>query len=437
MATDVSPSPHAVLNLSHSIAHVPFNPSSKKQPRFDDIFNSDKPTDGGPHYKKKVPEPKPYDYGMIGQQNANPIDMSPPGSPKPMQTTFGNQAAQAGQNGSSATGAQSMGQPGVGQSAAQANGMVQGIGNSSGAGQGVGAQSSAHAIGNASGQGLGPGQSAAPQPPAHLRTSSLTPLLAGVAAAAAAGGVNAAIAGSSRPSTSSSSLEPQVGFASPQNSGYPAQGASSPSMYPPALQNWAATQQQGQGYAAGVSNVQGYGSGPVMGQGAGPLSHNGSAGSYTSSAWGAPASSSGAQHVGIPPLVPVPVGGARRQSAQPVPPPPQQQQAYAQYEDPFARSGSPVSVQEQRILQVTNADPATPLYPPAGPSRQSYFGGQLHDAGSSSAGPSSANTAPAVDGKGRRLNLQGEKVPLVHLDGGLYQEPEPNAPAPAPPAYQI
>ena len=415
--------------------------SSKKQPRFDDIFNSDKPTDGGPHYKKKIPEPRPYDYGMIGQQNANPIDMSPPGSPKATQTTFGNQAAHSGQGESSASGTQGTGHQGMGQSAVEGSGTGQGIGNSSGAGQGVGGQSSAHAIGNAPGQGLGPGQSAAPQPHAHLRTSSLTPLLASVGAAAAAGGVNAAVAGSSRPSTSSSSLEPQVGFASPQGSGYPPHSASSSSMYPPALQNWAATQQQGQGYAAGASNVQGYGSGPVMSPGAGPstLSHNGSAGSYTSSAWGAPSSSSGAQHIGIPPLVPMPVSSAHRQS---VPPAhqqqQQQQQAYAQYDDPFARSGSPVSVQEQRILQVTNADPATPLYPPAGPSRQSYFGGQ-HDVGSSSAGPSAAaaSAAPPVDGKGRPLNLLGEKAPLVHLDGGLYQEPEPDAPAPGPPAYQI
>lgn len=100
------------------------------------------------------------------------------------------------------------------------------------------------------------------------------------------------------------------------------------------------------------------------------------------------------------------------------------------HEDPgyFNRAGSPVSVHEQRILQVANAPPASvesdvfehvPFVP-----------------------------GPRRDGKGR-LSMIDEKAPIVHLDGGRYQDPSLNAgstssglmagPAtfvtPAPPAY--
>ena len=57
--------------------------------------------------------------------------------------------------------------------------------------------------------------------------------------------------------------------------------------------------------------------------------------------------------------------------------------------------------------------------------------------GASRAAGRSAARATAVDGKGRPLNVAGEKAPLVHLDGSLYQEPTPSAPTPAPPAYEI
>ncbi|KAF9014136.1 hypothetical protein BDQ17DRAFT_1404495 [Cyathus striatus] len=73
------------------------------------------------------------------------------------------------------------------------------------------------------------------------------------------------------------------------------------------------------------------------------------------------------------------------------------------------RAGSPVSVQEQRILQVTNA------------SLESPDGGMFPD-----------TSAVRVDGKGRPVNARGEKVPLVHLDGGRLQEGSSSS-APAPP----
>lgn len=396
-----------------------FNQScSKRQPRFDEIFNSDKPLDG-PHYKKKAPETKPYDYGMIGQQATNPINITPPSSPPPMQSSLG---MQSGQSAGLHSGSQGIGH-GTGLDGGQSLGNGQGVSNTGSAGQGFGGQTSGL------GQGIGPGHTAAPQPPVHLRNPSLTPLLAGVAVAAGAAGANAAVAGSSRPSTASS-MEPLVMHASSHGGGSfpPTSASSSSSMYPPALQSWTAA--QGFTPQSSASNVQGYGVGPSMNHGsavAGPssLTHNTSAGSYGSSSWSAPSTSS----MGISPMAPVVVGGARNST---------QQQSFAQYDDPFARSGSPVSVQEQRILQVTNADPATPVYPPIGPSRQSYLGG--------SAGPSAIGIGrqtvdrtagtQGVDGKGRPLNVVGEKVPLVHLDGELYQEPAPDAPAPAPPAYE-
>ena len=116
----------------------------------------------------------------------------------------------------------------------------------------------------------------------------------------------------------------------------------------------------------------------------------------------------------IPGIIPV-MGGAatrhRQQTSDPV----------------YNRSGSPVSIQEQRILQVSNAGP--------------------DEASSSSAAinyPSTADATTAYDGKGRPINLGGEKPALVHLDGGRYEEPSAGgggdgvAPRPmgaAPPAY--
>jgi hypothetical protein len=87
------------------------------------------------------------------------------------------------------------------------------------------------------------------------------------------------------------------------------------------------------------------------------------------------------------------------------------------------RAGSPISFQEQRILQVTNAD--------VNPQNR-----QILRVGSSSlAGVPSSD--PQSNGKGRFIT-KGETAPIVHLDGGRYQEPvaeSSSATAPAPPAY--
>ncbi|KAF8969553.1 hypothetical protein BDZ97DRAFT_2055649 [Flammula alnicola] len=421
----------------------------KKQSGFDNIFNGEDRTQNTTgHYKKRVPESKPYDYGMIGQQNANPINITPPSSPPPTQGTFGNDVGQQGTSGND------VGQQGnfgnnVGQQPPQT---TQGQGPSGNFGNNVGQQPPQIT------QGQGP----APPNVQHLRNPSLTPLLAGVAAVAGAAGAASAVNSSaSRPSTSGSSQPsgPQITSANTQGQGYPPTQSSS---YPPALQNWAAANQgYGSVNPAGVTtNAQGFAPGAGS-QAAGPSSsmgHNPSAGSvgsipstYSTSSSGA----AGAYNVGVPALVPVIVGaGVRNNNRQQQQQQQQrQQQQQQQYEDPFARTGSPVSLQEQRILQVTNAEPSSPLYPPT-PARQSYIGASYYanqpvasssSSSSAVAGPSGSSnssqpSSSGVDGKGRPLNTRGEKAPLVHLDGGLYQEPAPDAelPAsPAPPAYAI
>jgi len=91
----------------------------------------------------------------------------------------------------------------------------------------------------------------------------------------------------------------------------------------------------------------------------------------------------------------------------------------------FNRSGSPISIQEPRILQVTNA-PISPTSP-------------MHDAfaeSSSAAAAASAVLGPPRDGKGRVIQSMSSKPPLVHLDGGRYQEGAGSSSAAnAPPAY--
>lgn len=87
------------------------------------------------------------------------------------------------------------------------------------------------------------------------------------------------------------------------------------------------------------------------------------------------------------------------------------------------RTGSPVSFQEQRILQVANTDlhPQSPQSPEIS---SSLSGGRL-------------SVDPQRDGKGR-IAPKGEKAPIVHLDGGRYQEGvagSSSAAAPGPPAY--
>jgi hypothetical protein len=324
------------------------------------------------------------------------------------------------------------------------------------------------------GQGFNDIGSQPSQPPLHhLRNPSLTPLLGAVGVAAVGAGA-ASLSNTSRPSTSrpstsrpststsdSQPLGPMVTQAAQgQGMGYP------PSSYPPALQNWGPNHGYGaaniqSGYnAQGLASSTGQASGLMPASSLAPNTSIGSTGSVPStiSSWGAPSGAGSSTGPYTPPIIPIIAGNVRDNRQQ-------------QYEDPFNRTGSPVSIQEQRILQVTNAEPSSPydrgsIYDPnayyaEGSSSSSaahnpnthYREGSSSSstaAGSSSlAAPSGgASSAGAVvrDGKGRPFNTAGEKMPLVHLDGGLYQQPVPGVQmglgnattqptGPAPPAY--
>ncbi|TFK36349.1 hypothetical protein BDQ12DRAFT_248110 [Crucibulum laeve] len=113
------------------------------------------------------------------------------------------------------------------------------------------------------------------------------------------------------------------------------------------------------------------------------------------------------------------------------------------YSDPayHNRAGSPVSIQEQRVLQVTNPQPPSPA------NESFQFGGGA--ASSSMSYPPAPQPEPQRDGKGRPISIAGQKMPIVHTDGGRFQEQfsSPSSPlssppaqagpstAPAPPAY--
>ncbi|KAF6763781.1 hypothetical protein DFP72DRAFT_483205 [Ephemerocybe angulata] len=202
----------------------------------------------------------------------------------------------------------------------------------------------------------------------HTRNGSLAPLLGAAGGAAAGAAVYAAATTSSRPSSS----------------GRPSTGGSTQGLL---------AQNQQQGYGSQALNAY-----PPQGQGAyygtePRLSPNPSVGSsaYSQQSYG-----THSQNMSIP-LV-----------ASAIPP----GRLPANF-DPENRSGSPVSIQEQRVLQVINPDSSYGL--PVG-ERDSMFS---TTGASSSASP----PRPLVDGKGRPIDLNGQMVPLVHLDGGRYEEP--------------
>lgn len=310
-------------------------------------------------------------------------------------------------------------------------------------------------------QDMGPAPSSAPQsnsvPPMHMRTPSLTPLLAGAAAA----GLSAASAAgaSSRPSSSDSSTVPSLAPV-PPGAGQPFNPTQN---YPPNLQNYMQTQ----GYS------------PPPPQPNTNLSHTMSVGStapstYSNSSWGAGSSSPG-YNPGPANIIPVMAaaglaggsgaagvnrmtthqaqGPSTADPSNQYPPHPHNASLHhtasyqpsmssqSNYSDPFNRTGSPVSVQENRILHIANADPGF-----GSPDNSFSYGNNAEASSSAAAGPGpssaaagSSSAATQVDGKGRPLNTSGEKAPLVHLDGGAYQAPEPGTtnppPGPAPPAY--
>jgi len=232
----------------------------------------------------------------------------------------------------------------------------------------------------------------------HVRNPSAVPLLVGISGAVS--GHTRPNTGSSRASVSSSDpLGPLITHAAPpQNTGYPPQQFNS---YPPALAAFAQQHSIGQ---VQVQPQQNFASG-----------HNTrSSNTFLASA----ASSSDTNSANI-----VPVGAGSVMRRQTNTSQPSQITPSQLYDDPYARTGSPVTHHEQvrPVLQVRNAEPGDMF---SEGSSSTTFG----TPGLSVSGPAISN----MDGKGRPLNLEGEKAQLVHLDGGAYQE-QPRTPAP--PAY--
>ena len=257
---------------------------------------------------------------------------------------------------------------------------------------------------------IGPQPSQAPAH--HHRTPSQVPLLGAVDLAGAGAEATSAFI-SSQPSSSVS--QPMTTQAPQgQTQGY------LPSNYPPALQSWAAN--QGAIQSSGAANTQrGFNAPGVQASGSGqatgsvptsslvPNTSVGSMGTepstYTTPSW---VGSTGPYQ---PPIIPI-IGGPAQQR---------------QHETRFNNTGSPVS-HDQWILQ--HADPSSypiDIYDP-----NVYYS-------SSSDGPSSvggSSQAASRNGKGRPLVVVGEKAPVVHLDGGIFEDRQPEpVPVPAPPAY--
>ncbi|KAH6906925.1 hypothetical protein BKA70DRAFT_1285832 [Coprinopsis sp. MPI-PUGE-AT-0042] len=78
----------------------------------------------------------------------------------------------------------------------------------------------------------------------------------------------------------------------------------------------------------------------------------------------------------------------------------------------YSQSSGPVSAQNAQVLQVMN--PETPYH------YNHTQGGSISSAGY----PTASSTVPIypTDGKGRPVNSTGEKAPIVHLDGGRFEE---------------
>ena len=232
-------------------------------------------------------------------------------------------------------------------------------------------------------------------PIAHTGDPSLIPLITGIGTTPGAAGLlavaNSSRPASSRPSTGSSSQAsgPLVTPANPQGS------------YLPTVQSWNTGHGYEQAYAGPSTSRNNNGNTTKL-----SISSSASMSSaYSHGSWMGDTSTihnTGDNSGSIPPILPSMEASSH-------------QQQYQQRRTSFGRVAS---------QQATNN---------AGYEYQPY-----RDGGSSSmGGGSSSQEAPVYDEQGRPLNIPPEKVPLVHLDGALYQEPstDDSRSGHAPPAY--
>ena len=362
------------------------------------------------HTRQRGPIDKPsYQYGMVGQPNSDPFSLEPQHSSPGVQNAFGNSSGTAQVQGppQSMTGQTAFGNDGgLGQASGQVGGQASGQVGGQASGQ-VGGQVSGQVGGQFGGQVGGPlvndgglGQ-ASGLPGAmgtdgglghtvagasHTGDPNLVPLITGLgitAATAGAAGLYAAAtssrSSSSRPSTGSSSqvLDP---FATPtptiSRGGYhlPTRNTSHGYGQAPA------------GLSAPPNNITNKLSVSSVASTSSAYSHSSSAGNSSPNAMTDVNSGS------FPPVLRSMEASSHQQ----------------QRHQSFGHVAS---------LQVTNN--ADYEYNPYADVGSSFMGG---------ASSSHAQEAPIYenDEQGRPLNYPQEKVPFVHLDGALYQEPPDN-----------
>ena len=270
-----------------------------------------------------------------------------------------------------------------------------------------------------------------PQAPPHQGGDpSLIPLLGALGVAAVGAGA-ASISAASQPSTSqpltSQPLSSQPSTSQPSTSDSQAVTETGQGQGQGDLQNWSPNQTYG---AANTQGAQGVASGSGQASGSVPTSSLApNTGAGAGSAGSLPSGAGSSTGPNIPPIIPIIVGSVRNNRQQ-------------QYEDPFNPPGtsSSGSLYDEESIYDPNVYYAEGSYSSSAVAGPSSLAGQ-------SGGASSAS-AFVMDGKGRQRRTSTEKVPLVHLDGELYQQPEPGAQmgfenatpqspgqAPAPPAY--
>ena len=322
---------------------------------------------------------------------------------------------------------------GIGQSTTGVSGTNGGLGQASGPPGTLGTDGG---LGQTVVSGGGPSVVSNLPPISHAADPSLIPLVAEIGAAAVGSGIYAAATSSrhsSRPSTGSSSqvLGPLVTPATPQGS------------YPSALQNWNASRGYGQAQAGPstfpnnygndaprpsfgsvASTGSAYSTSSLIGDSSGPpnLPSMGASSQYQQQHHRHTSSFSDSGGSGGPPNLPS-MGASS------------QYQQHHRHTSSFGRVAS---------LQVANnTDYGYQPYAEAGSpsfSRSVSAGAGIGGGSSSSSSPrqqQQQQQAPLYDGKGRPVDMPPEKAPLVHLDGGLYQEPPSRNPNSAnePPAY--
>ncbi len=344
---------------------------------------------------------EPYPYGPVDTQ---PMGFSPPNSPG-LSASFNDMQSYTGYNGGASGNASTFGPSG-----ADPGMQYTGTGYNGGAG---GNPATFGPSGTESGmQYTGTGNdvtmfNAAPQVPVHnIPNPNFTPFVVGGAALAAGAGAAAGVrrkraetssSTSRTSSTSDDTLRPLVTHSfSPQNTGYPQKLNS----YPAGLAAYVQRQ------SLGLSEEQS------------SRNRSGSIGSVTTVSSIHAAGNSSGVGAGLKPSMAAAMSRAGQHP---------QQQYTPVHGEPFARMSSPESIAEDSMIAQYQSQENTAERSGSSSSRVHDTPPRLRLVGGLS--------SLSLDGKGRPLGPR-RKAPVVHLDGGEYQEAQPSQRiAPQPPAY--